>query len=337
MSLKYVGKEHYISLITKKLNNELNTTELRELNNWLSASSGNAELVSEFKNVWGSVASYKASTVFDVDSAYSDFINKYNIPASGTVSTPVNTAQPQGLSITRLFFAALTALALIYGGVKLSEKIAHSVSNEGLAALSLPLSPQSNATLAPNSSLHFDKKNFELSNLDGQVYLELGEEKGSQPLRLNLKDVSANANNATLNIQRFKNENSLIADISTGSVLFKVNDEKINLTEGKRLYYKEGSKEVEVLDSDAKAFEWKKGILSFDNTPLDEAFSSIEKYYGVNITITDDSNLDDIHFNAFNLKSVTLDECLEMLRASIDMKMTRRGIKEIEISEIKSK
>jgi len=339
MSLKYVGKDQYISLITKQLNNELSTSELRELNNWLSASSGNSNLVSEFKNVWNAVSSYKGDTVFNVDTAYADFLTKYDIAGStstGPVSKSNNSPINRGISGLRLFFAALTTLALIYGGVKLSAKIKNSISNDTMAAITVPLSPLSTATIAPSSSLNFNKDNFSLSKLNGQVFLELDEAKGSQPLRLNLDDISANANNATLNLQRFKKDKSLVADIAQGTVIFQVNDEKIVLEEGKRLVYSEKDKKHKVIDSDNAVFEWKKGVLSFDNTPLKEVFESLEKFYGVNITVKGDIP-QKAHFTAMNLKPSKLNDCLELLASSIDMQIDRKGLKEIEISNIKAK
>ncbi len=330
MSFKYVGKEHYISLITKQLNKELNTSELQELNNWLSASSDNATLVSDFKQIWSSVSSYKTTSSFDVDAAYSDFVEKYNIPQSSGAENNTNTKS--GLSAIRLFFALLTIAALIFGGIKLSDKLNNSFSAD-FAKNTMPLSNFSSATLAPSTTLRFNKKDFILSKLDGQVYLELEEKKGTAPLRLDMDDVTANANNVVLNIEN--SDDAFTADIARGSVKFSVNNEIIELTEGQRLVYNEKNKKHEVLTSDSNAFAWQKGILSFDNTPLYEVFDDIERFYGVTITVTDDSPVTK-GFTAFNYKPAGLNECLELLSSSIEMTITRDG-KNIEVSNIETK
>ncbi len=329
MSFKYVGKEHYISLITKQLNKELNTSELQELNNWLSASSDNATLVSDFKQVWNSVSSYKSTASFDVDAAYSDFVKKYNIPQSSGAKT---VSPKTSLSATRLFFALLTVAALVLGGIKLSDKLNNSYSAD-FAKVTIPLSNFSSATLAPSTSLRFNKKDFNLSKLDGQVYLELEEKKGTAPLRLDMHDVTANANNVVLNIEN--SDDAFTADIARGSVKFSVNDETVELTEGQRLVYSEKDKKHTVLRSDSNAFAWQKGILSFDNTPLYEVFDEIEKFYGVTITVTDGSPVNQA-FTAFNYKPASLNECLELLSSSIEMTITRDE-RNIEVSNIKTK
>ncbi len=335
MSLKYVGKDHYISLITKQLKNELNTSELRELNLWLSASSGNAEMISDFKNIWNSVGTYKSSTTFDVEKAYNDFLKRYGISPSSAPKLGSQVDSSRGTSALRLMLAAITAFAIIFGGFKLADKLKGSVSNETLAAMPISLSPGSTATLAPNSSLYYDKKNFEIRDLQGQLYLELNEGDPNKSLRLDLDDVTAKAQNATLNIQRFKKDKSIIADVADGSVTFKVDDERIVLEQGKRLMYTEGE-DLKLIDSDANALSWKKGRLSFDNTPLLEVFDSLEKFYGVEITIVDDSKTD-AHFTAINLQPTDLNQCLELLASSIDMNIKRVGLKKIEVSAISPK
>jgi len=336
MSLKYVGKDYYISLITKQLQNELNTSELKELNSWLSESSTNSELVTDFKSIWSTVSSYKASASFDADLAYTNFLKKYKINFD-RVEVPANkTGNSDGLPISRIFLAALTTLALIIGGYTLSKKLANSVSNDTLIAMELPLSAVSSATVAPSTSLSFDKNKFKLSQLDGQVYLNLDEPKGNQVLRLQFPDISANANNASFNLQRFSDDKAFVADVSAGSVLFQIANKKYNLQEGNRLTYNEDTKEVLLTEADNSAFQWKKGILSFDDTPLTEVFDKIEKFYGVNITVEKGADLD-AHFTAANLKAPTLDECLEILQSSIEMTIKREGIRDFFISDIRIK
>ena len=81
-------------------------------------------------------------------------------------------------------------------------------------------------------------------------------------------------------------------------------------------------------------FKWHKGILVFDNTSLTDVFEMIEKYYGVDIELTDDSSLDGINFTATMSMSNNLNDCLDLLHQSIDMTIRRKGLRTIEISDV---
>ena len=74
----------------------------------------------------------------------------------------------------------------------------------------------------------------------------------------------------------------------------------------------------------------------FDNTPLVQVFDRIEKFYGVNVDVTDGSSMDNINFTATLSMSNNLNDCLTLLHESIDMTIRRKGLRKIEISDIQS-
>lgn len=322
-----MGKDHYISLITKKLNSELNAAELKELNTWLSGSSSNANTLSDFKDVWGSVSSYKSSVTFDADVAYESFIKKYNIEPSDNLGKPVG----NGSSVIRFIFSILTIAALVIGGKQLMNSINHGVSNDQLVSRLINLDANSTATLAPSTQLDFNKDEFTVSNLNGQVYFDI--DRRGNTLNLDFDEITANASGALFNIQNYQEDKKLIADVEKGTVSFNVSDKEIKVGQGKRLIYTDGSDEAQIVSSDPSSFAWEKGELSFDNTPLAEVFSSIEKFYGVNIEVVDDSKLEG-HLTAIKFRPDSLNECLQMINSSIKMTIVRKGLKQIEISNI---
>ena len=75
-----MNKDYYISTIAKKLSNELNAAELKDLSVWLSAEKSNAASLDSFKKTWDLTQDYKANEAFDVDSAFETFSAKYDIP-----------------------------------------------------------------------------------------------------------------------------------------------------------------------------------------------------------------------------------------------------------------
>ena len=69
--------------------------------------------------------------------------------------------------------------------------------------------------------------------------------------------------------------------------------------------------------------------------PLLEVFNSIERFYGVNIEVLDDSSVEG-HFTVSNMKPRSLNECLELLHSSIKMDIKRKGLRKIEIRNIQA-
>ncbi len=331
MSYLHVGKDHFISLITKKLNSELNIAELKELNSWLSESSGNGEVLSDFKNVWGSVSNYKSTVSFDADAAYEDFVKKYNIPKS--TDLPAKSSS-QGISLIRLILSAIIIAALVYGGYRMMNNINNAISNDDLVARTINLDAFSTATLAPSTNLNFNKEDFTLSQLDGQLYLDLA--KQGSALILDFEDVQAKANNTMINVQSYAGESKFIADVEKGSVKFDINDDQLTVGQGKRLTFDSESKTTEISVADPNVSGWKDGIIRWDNTPLPEVFSSIEKFYGVEITVIDDSPLNG-KITAINYQPEDINECLELLTGTLSMHIKRVGLKKFEISNIHAK
>ena len=330
-----MGKEQYISLIAKKLNNELNIAELRELNGWLSSNSANPELLSDFQHIWDTVASYKSAEVFDSSAAFNKFSQKYDLTADTAPATSA-VAPKSGSSALKMAMVAITAIAIFLGGYFLSNKLTPTFSNDQMAALPIQLTDNASATLKPNTSLKFDTKKLTVSKLNGGAYFNL--EKQTEPLSFDLSNTKIMANNAKMSLQNYKGDN-LIAEIEKGSVTLKNEDETQVVTSGSKIIIskEKGTAPVIVEGNSDNAFNWSKGILSFDNTPLLEVFTTIEQFYGVNIEVIDDSVVTGRHFTAINMQPKNLLELLDLLSSSIDMviKKSSNG-RDIEISEIKN-
>ena len=318
-------------LIAKKLNNELNVAELRELNGWLSSNSANPELLSDFQHIWDSVSSYKVAEAFDSSAAFNKFSKKYDL----TTESVSNTLPTSSISTAKIALVAITAVALFLGGYFLSNKLTPTFSNDQMVALPIQLTDNASATLKPKTSLKFNANNLKVSKLEGGAYFNL--EKQEEPLSFDLSKTKIMANAAKINVQNYKG-NDLIADIEAGSVILEGNDNTEVVPSGKKVIISKETGDWEIIDGNSdNAFAWSKGILSFDNTPLKEVFKTIEQFYGVNIVVTDDLDLT-THFTAINMKPGSLKEVLDLLSTSNEMIIEQSGLngRDIRISEIKN-
>ena len=319
-----MGKEQYISLIAKQLGDELNTSELRELNGWLSGNSANADIKSDFQHIWESVSSYKAAESFDSSSAFEKFSKKYDLSESAPKIAPISVgASGQSASYFRKLAIAATAIALFLGGYFLSQKINPTFSNKTMAALPISLSQNASATLKPNTSLRYNSKKSKISSLNGGAYFNLANIDDSEPISFDVAKAAFTASNAKLNIENYEGQD-IVADVEEGSVSVKVNNKEVLVKSGEKFILSKDNNSFTVMESNSSnAFSWSKGILSFDNTPLYQVFDDIEKFYGIEITVTDDSSLEDSHLTtAVNFKPKTLEECLDVVQTMIPMNIS---------------
>jgi len=142
--------------------------------------------------------------------------------------------------------------------------------------------------------------------------------------------------NATFNLQNYEEDDFSVIDVQTGSVKFVAGENILNVTEGQRLIYNEKSGTYKTVKlPELNPFQWHKGVLVFDNTPLDVAFTNIERFFGVNINVADNSSFDNKNFTATLYKASNLNDCLELLSESVDMKIERLNERDIQITEIK--
>lgn len=412
-----MNKDFYISLISKKLSNELNAAELKDLNTWLSSDKANSSTLNQFKSTWDLTQNYKQEVSFDADAAFMSFTEKFDIPKPKTVAAvePKSKTGVKSGILLIVIFLLLTALvgSLVYNNFYNPRKT-NNVANSEMHAQTFDVNEMAKITLAPNSAYtkgsysivsktNNDKKNkgqsindrssnnntnsnvsngnalgssnsgsdssnigsalsngtnngmnssspkFEsiniksnnlemaVENFTGQGYFDINAKPGAEPMRVGLDgNVYVESENAAYNLQNYKDDEFSILDVQTGSVKFVAGDNILNVTEGQRLIYNEQTGNYKTVALPALSpFKWHKGILVFDETPIEEVFTKIERFFGVNISYVSTGDLSETSFTATLYKSSTLSDCLEMLSGSIEMEIVRNGQRDIQINNIK--
>ncbi|MDA8692628.1 DUF4974 domain-containing protein [Saprospiraceae bacterium] len=462
-----MNKDFYISLITKKLSNELNAAELKDLSTWLSESKANTVTSGQFKETWDLTKNYKSSVSFDAGTAFQSFAKKYEIPTSNKVA---NTKPKSKLGVKKyiLIFALLMLTSAFIGALIFNSVFkgtdTSSIANNEMHAQTFALNDAINVTVAPNSKFekgvytiqrkdnntsskstnnnnsggfytdesddlsnstrnnssgknskgvnssgknstgnnssgnnssgnsssgtnssgnsnssssnnnssynnNFSSKNsstsssssssssssnnnsnnnfnsnssatdYSVENFYGQGYFDVNVPAGMKPAKIEIEDDRyIETENATFNLQNYEEDDFSVIDVQTGSIKFVAGENVLNITEGQRLIYNEKSGNYKTVKlPELNPFKWHKGVLVFDNTPLDEAFSMIERFYGVNINVKDDSNLDGHPFTVTLYKGTNLNECLELLSETIPMQIERVGDRDVEVSNVKRK
>lgn len=379
-----MNKDFYISLIARKLGNELNTAQLRDLNTWLSSSKDNAATLEDFKKVWKVSENYKREFRPDTDSAFEKFTRKYDIPKSDTATLQSFAKKKVNLSIWYILLAlvALTLFTVYYFNNRVAG---NRIFNENMTNMTLQLDELSELTIAPNSSFRNGKskpidgeilddyaslftiletrksektinessneylaiaslfepaeKNFIIEDFSGQGFFELKSVNERQAFLGLGSGISVGTRDADFNIQNYTDEERVIIDVQNGTLVFyDGNNNAYIINAGERAAYEKKNKKLISLEKPkVNPFKWHTGVLIFNNTPLDEVFDKIEKFYGVEVIITDGSSTDNINFNTTLSMSDNLNDCLDLLHESIEMTIKRKGLRRIEISDILAK
>jgi len=363
-----MNKELYISLISRQLSSELNTSQLQNLNSWLSKSKDNANLLNEFKQTWDATSAYKQTLAIDVDASFASFANKFNIPTSQTAVKP---AKPSNLK--RNILLALLLLLLLSMGAIYNTITSNNVVNNKHEALQTFADANTEITLSPNSTYNLGSKtalssditteltailnnNSDNTNADsfsGQQFtsndfskhLTVEAMSGQAFVDLNDDDFkfigldggrALGAQNASFNIQNYADDNMTVVDVQSGKVMFFDNKgEAFVINEGQRAIFDKTTGQLLKADNPTvNPFKWHKGILVFNDTPLEEAFLLLERFYGVDIEVDLDSSLENKNFTATFPISSDLDDCLQLINTSFKMDIERVNTRTVKISNV---
>ena len=180
-------------------------------------------------------------------------------------------------------------------------------------------------------------KNYAAKDFLGQGYFDLKSLNDNQVL-VGLKGgLTLGTTDASFNVQNYDGDNQLTIDVQSGKLVFYDKSKNAYIVaEGQRaIFDKDAQTLVKANQPKLNPFKWHKGILVFDNTPLDEVFEKIERFYGVDVDVVDDSSLENKNFTATLSMSSNLNDCLDLLHGSYEMTIRRKGLRTIEISDVK--
>ena len=127
-------------------------------------------------------------------------------------------------------------------------------------------------------------------SLDGEAYFNIKHEI-ARPFFIKAKDVTIEVLGTSFDVKAYDNEGVISVTVETGRVkvdLNKNSDKSIYLSKDQKLEYKPATGSYQVIDVEAsRELSWRNGILYFDQTPFVEVKHTIERWYGVHITVGD--------------------------------------------------
>ncbi len=146
--------------------------------------------------------------------------------------------------------------------------------------------------------------------ISGEAYFDI-ERDETRPFNIKVKDYTVQVLGTSFNIKAYQEEDDFSVTVESGKVRVVLNNEEINpvvLTSNQKLIYSRESDEMKIISVNAEdELSWRKGILRFNSTTMAEVEKMLERWYGVEIIIDNDSiyekEITGVHQNE-NLKSV---------------------------------
>ncbi len=146
--------------------------------------------------------------------------------------------------------------------------------------------------------------------IEGEAYFDIHRDE-TRPFIIKVKDYSVEVLGTSFNIEAYEGEDDFSITVESGTVKVNLDESGKNSTvleKDQKLIYNPSTNVTEIFDvkSDTE-ISWRKGILRFDATPMAKVEKTIERWYGIDLVISNGGlykkTLTGIHQNK-SLKSV---------------------------------
>ncbi len=313
----------YITLIIKKLGNEISEEETKALNLWLNEDDAHQEIYSSYEKDWKKASQYKANFTLNKKSAWQKIEKKL----SKEKETKVVAIQKSYNWYKIVATITLLIAATFFVNNFFQEStfvIAKTTSNEN-KTIALP--DGSTIYLNENSSIKY-AKNFEKRNilLEGEAFFEVAKD-AEHPFIVSTGKTSTQVLGTTFNIDANKKE--IEVALITGKVKFS-NDKNnsVILNPGETALYDKNSAIISMKKvENQNDIAWKTKKLVFDNTNLYSVKKDLEEYFGIQLKMATKNNC--VFTGTF--ENAHVEDVLEILSFSLNSKYSvSKGIYSID-------
>jgi transmembrane sensor len=310
------------SLIARFLTGEATDLEKLQLKEKMEENEAFRTTFFEMAEITDVADSENISEKIDVNNAIEKFFIR-------TEQKKVDNPKP-GAKILLVHIARIAAVILlsivIWKFFTTNKEIETTTANNILHGIILP--DGTVVDLNKNSSFKYFKK-FSASqrvvSLTGEAYFKV-KKNSSSPFIINIGEVCIKVMGTSFNIMAYPDQKEVIVTVDNGRVKFYLKnaaDKKITLIAGETGVFSSLNKSLtKYKNNDQNYVSWKTGIITFNETKLDDAIKILQKIYGVKISLQNIS-LGNCKVTA-TFENQPLDAILKMLELSFDIKTTKK-------------
>lgn len=161
--------------------------------------------------------------------------------------------------------------------------------------------------------------------LDGEAFFDVAKNP-NRPFRVEMEDAEVKVLGTSFNVRSHANEDFVEVQVETGKVMFAAEKNMpMALTAmDKAVFDKKAAKCKHSRDENSNACAWKRNELRFNNTPLNEVFGLMERFYNIKLDFenTDVFNCEDPFSTRLNKES--LQKAITALSATYDIEFVKQ-------------
>lgn len=145
--------------------------------------------------------------------------------------------------------------------------------------------------------------------MKGEMYFDIHRDE-KRPFKIKVKDYSIEVLGTSFGVKAYDDEDEFEVVVESGKVkvTLEEGDNTVILEKDQKLIFNPKTNLTEIIEVESgRDLSWRTGTLSFDHTPMKEVERMVERWYGIDLVITDSSvykkSLSGDHYNE-SLKSV---------------------------------
>ncbi|MEM6317047.1 MAG: FecR domain-containing protein [Bacteroidota bacterium] len=329
-------EEQHLDKIAKYLSDNSDSKEREELFAWVKEKADNKKLLEESMEVWEMAEAKDLEFQPNTEEAWYKMDSRLN-EARGQQPTMVRSL-PFARSWLRVAAAVLVLVGIAlwsYSRLTTSgELIETRTVAEQKTTIELP--DGSKVWLNQNSTLSYEKQfDNRVVFLEGEAFFDVAKKNG-QSFEFFAGESKTSVLGTSFNVRAYPKENKVEIAVESGKVQFSAEDvpaEKALLTKGEGAIYTKTSRAVEKLEmSKLNASAWQKGALRFNESELEEVIESLERYYDINIEVSNPKIYNCIWNNTETYQQPVLEDLLKLIEYTNSLKITKEARKTFRFS-----
>jgi len=312
-----------IGLLPKIFAGEASPEEIRQVEDWLSASSANRAEYDAVLKLWDITEAASEPGDIDIDQEWKK------------IESAINQAHSKNFTLIRYLQIAASVImisSLAFFGLKFAGTKAEKASSGRISSIVLP--DGSTVFLNAGSKVTY-KKGFGIMHrnlsLKGEAFFEV-KKNAVLPFLISTGDAFVRVTGTKFNVKAYRNQKNIKVTVTEGRVVFYNaghSAEELILGVGETgIYHRNNQLMKKEFLQDLNDIAWKTRILDFHNAPLDEVAEILMDTYHKKVEI--EPALEHCTVTV-RFENQELDAVLSVLRSTLNLELVIRG-KRIVIS-----
>lgn len=324
----------YIDLIAKYLSGNIEMPERERLLAWVAQSPSNQAYFDEILQLWSASGEYENAFTppneAKIESAWQAVEQK--------ISRPAHTTNIRYLSFGKVLLRAAAVILLLISAAYWIWKPGSDA--DAFVAITTGAGEKREITLPDGSTVWMN----ELSRLeypgdfqkrevilDGEAFFEVRKAHG-KTFTIRSGEALTTVLGTSFNVRAYPQEGGVEVTVKTGKVELKsaeASERRVLLSPGDAGVFEKSRKQVlKIEKSNNNSDAWKTHSLTFDDAPVGEVVQALERYFEVDIEVSNEALLK-CQFKLNALQNPELEDIFKLMGFTMDIKVTKQKDKYI--------